>query len=192
MYVNFLGTKGTWREIANSARTTAGMEAGEGEPSSNWKRRMLLCEHSPIRQLNIKWIWIDLKYWVSVHFVRHWLGIIHWVKSQRPDRGINGNREDAPQSTLINHEAEANAQATINISRKRLCNCAMPDTREAWKAVLESFKNIEPELYSVCVRDCIYRGWCYEYKSCNWHKTKEFQEELSKYRNNINGYIKED
>lgn len=187
MNVKFLKVKGTWRDIADSARTTAGMEAGEGEPSSHWKRRMLLCEHSPIRQLILKWKWYNLKSWISVHFVRHWLGIVHWVQSQRPDRGNSGNRDDAPQSTLINHEAEANAQAIINISRKRLClGNPMPETREAWKVFIESFKDIEPELYRCCVKDCVYRGWCYEYKSCGYHKTDKFQEELKYYRDNIN------
>ncbi len=145
MKVDLLGIKGNWREVANSARTTIHKEAGEGKPSSAWIRRMLLCEHSPIRQIIIKWKWYDLKSWVSVHFVRHWLGIIHWVQSQRPDR-CAGDRNSAPQDTLINHEAEANAQAIINISRKRLCNCAMPETREAWQAFVDTFKDIEPEL----------------------------------------------
>lgn len=49
MNVKFLGKRGSWRDVADSARTTINKEAGEKEPSSNWKRRMLLCEHSPIR-----------------------------------------------------------------------------------------------------------------------------------------------
>jgi len=44
-----LGIRGSWRDITDSARTTVNKEAGKKEPSSNWKRRMLLCEHSPIR-----------------------------------------------------------------------------------------------------------------------------------------------
>ena len=48
-----LRVKGTWREVADSARTTIHKEAGLKEPSSKWKRRMLLSEHSPIRQLLI-------------------------------------------------------------------------------------------------------------------------------------------
>ena len=67
----YLGTKGTWREVADSANTTIHKEAGLKEPSSQWKRRMLMCEHSPIRQLMIKCKWYELKSWVSVHFVRH-------------------------------------------------------------------------------------------------------------------------
>lgn len=185
MFVKFLGSKGTWREVANSANTTINKEAGEREPSSLWKRRMLLAEHSPIRQLIVKWKWRDLKYWVSVHLVRHWLGIVHWVRTQRSDRtGVN--RDDIPQSASVEHEAEANAQSMINISRKRLCFQASQETREAWQGVLESMKDEQPELFSVCVRDCVYRGWCYEFHSCNYHKTAKFQEELDKYRANIN------
>jgi len=151
--IKFLGVKGTWREIANSARTTIGMEEGNKEPSSSWKRRMLLCEHSPIRQLIVKWKWENIMSWISVHYVRHKIGIEHWVKSQRPDRfGIKYDRNDAPQSTLVNHECEANAQSVINISRKRLCNMAMPETREAWRIFLEEVvKPNEPELYKCCV-----------------------------------------
>jgi hypothetical protein len=185
MYVNFLGVKGTWREIANSARTTIGLDSGDKELSSEWKRRMLLCEHSPIRQLIIKWKWIDLKSWVSVHLVRHWLGIIHWVRTQRTDR-TNINRDELLQSNFVEHECESNAQSIINISRKRLCNQASKETREAWKTFIESFKNKEPELYRCCVPDCIYRGWCYEYISCRFHKTGEFQKQLKHYRDDIN------
>jgi hypothetical protein len=185
--MNFLfkKIKGTWRDVGDSARTTVNMKPGTKEPSSDWKRKMLLAEHSPIRQIIVKGIWGDLKSWVSVHLVRHWLGIVHWVRSQRSDRtGVN--RDELRQDALVEHEIEVNAQAMINISRKRLCNCASKETREAWKDVVESIKNAEPELYRCCVRDCVYRSHCYEIKSCNYHKTWEFQEELKDYRDGIN------
>jgi len=185
MKVKFLGTRGSWKDVVNSARTTINMEHGEKEPSSSWKRRMLLAEHSPIRQLTIKWKWFDLKYWVSTHFVRHWLGIVHYVRTQRTDRtGIE--RDDLGQGSLVEHEAVANAQAIINISRKRLCNCASVETRQAWEEVLLSIRDKEPELYSACVPDCIYRGHCYEHKSCGYYRTHEYQKELKAYRDGIN------
>lgn len=185
MKVEFLGIRGSWRDVADAARTTINKEAGTKEPSSGWKRRMLLCEHSPIRQLLVKCKWYELKSWVSVHFVRHKIGIEHWVRTQREDRtGIN--RDELPQGNLVEHEIMASTQAVINISRKRMCNQASKETREAWQAVLESIRDKEPELYSVCVPDCIYRGWCYEYKSCGYHKTAQFQEKLKVYREGIN------
>lgn len=185
MKVKFLGIRGNWRDVVNSARTTINMEAGDKEPSSNWKRRILLAEHSPIRLLYIKWKWFDLKYWVSNHFGRHWLGIEHYVRTQRIDRtGVD--RDELLQSSLVEHEAVANAQALINISRKRLCNQASHETREAWRKVVDSIKNIEPELYSACVPECIYRGHCYEYKTCGYHKTEAYKIQLAEYRKNIN------
>ena len=185
MRVNIIGIKGTWREVADSANTTVHLEAGEKEPSSQWKRRMLLCEHSPIRQYAIKCKWYDLRSWVSVHFVRHKIGIEHWVRTQRTDR-TNTDREDLPQDNLIEHEFEANAQAFISISRRRLCNMAAKETQEAWRMVLEQIRALEPELYCACVPDCVYRGWCYEFKSCGFHKTKEYREALLAYRKGIN------
>lgn len=185
MTVKFIGTKGTWREVADSANTTVNKEAGEKEPSSKWKRRMLLCEHSPIRQLIVKAKWYDLKSWVSVHFVRHKFGIEHWVRTQRTDR-VNVDRNTLTQDSLIEHEFEANAQALISISRKRLCNAASEETREAWGLVLEKIREAEPELYSVCVPDCVYRGWCYEFRSCGFHKTEEFAKRLAEYRRGVN------
>ena len=87
---------------------------------------------------------------------------------------------------MIEHEFEANTQAFINISRKRLCSGSDVETREAWQTVLETIRDIEPELYSACVPDCVYRGWCYEFKSCGYHKTEEYRQRLSEYRNGIN------
>ena len=182
MRVDFISIKGTWREVANSCNTTIGKEAGIKEISSKWKIKILLSEHSPIRQFIVKWKWYDLKYWVSVHLVRHWLGIIHWVKTQRTDRtGLD--RNSLQQDALVEHEVEANAQAIINISRKRLCGCASKETREAWQTFLNSFKDIEPELYSVCVKECVYRnGLCPErFSSCRYNKTENFKKELTEY-----------
>jgi hypothetical protein len=35
--------------------TTISKEAGDKEPSHEWKRKLLLCEHSPIRRGTISW-----------------------------------------------------------------------------------------------------------------------------------------
>ena len=185
MKVKMLKVIGTWRDVANSANTTIHREEGTKEPTSLWKRRMLLCEHSPIRQLSIKGKWYNLMSWVSVHFVRHKFGIEHWVRTQRTDR-TGKNRNELPQGSEVEHEFIANTQAIINISRKRLCKQASKETTIAWKAFLETIKDKQPELYSVCVPDCMYRGWCYEFKSCGYHKTREYKSKLKKYREDIN------
>lgn len=185
MPIKWMKTKGTWREVANAARTTIGMEAGKGEPSSNWKRRILLAEHSPIRKLHISWVWEDLLWWVQTHFTRHKFGVEWWVSTSREDRtGID--RSTLTQNSLVNIEGEANAQAIINISRKRLCMQASKETRKAWEDFLFFLEKIQPELTSCCVPDCVYRGWCYEYKSCGFHKTESYKKILKLYREGVN------
>ncbi len=159
MNIELLGIKGSWREVADSARTTIDMKPGKKEPTSKWKRRMLLSEHSPLRQLQFKAKWSSLPYWVSTHFVRHKFGIEHWVRTQRSDR-TGTDRSQLLQDAFVEHEILVNAQAIINISRKRLCKQASKETQDAWQLFLSSIKVEEPELHSVCVPDCVYRGWC--------------------------------
>lgn len=187
MKTKILGVLGNWRQVADAARTTIGKDVGQGDPSSSWKRRMLLCEHSPIRKLHISWKWENLMYWVSVHFVRHKYGIEHWISTQRTDR-TGENRNDKSQDAKIIHEAQANAQAIISISRKRLCAQASGETRSAWREFLYALTWYEPELVKCCVPDCVYRGWCYEYKSCGYHETEAYRKQLEEYREGINGW----
>lgn len=174
----------SWQDVKNATMNTIGKSTGK-YPTEEWKRQLLLSEHSPIRKLKISWRWQDLKYWVSVHLVRHWLGIVHFVSTQRTDRtGLS--RDELPQNSLVNHECEANAQSLINISRRRLCSCASLETRQAWQLVKDKVAEVEPELAKCMVKDCLYRGWCYEMFSCGYHKTEAFQKELEEYRKGIN------
>ena len=184
MNITLRNYKDNWQDVKNATMNTIGKDKG-AYPSSDWKRRLLLSEHSPIRKLHIGWKWSDLKYWVSVHLVRHKYGIEHFVSTQRTDRtGIS--RDEMPQNSLVNHECEANAQALINISRKRLCHCASLETRQAWQQVKNEIALVEPELASVMVKECIYRGFCPEMFSCGYHKTEAFKKELEEYRGGIN------
>lgn len=170
-----------WNDVKQSARTTIGMDGSGKYPTDKWKKTILLAEHSPIRKIKVAWKWENLKSWVSVHFVRHWLGILHFVTTQRSDRtGIN--RDASRQDTRVSHECEANAQALINISRKRLCSQASPETRKAWEEVKEQVSNIDPILGSVMVKECIYRGFCPEFKSCGYCDTEQFKKDLEEYR----------
>lgn len=170
-----------WRKVKRAARTTINKDGTGAEPSDGWKKTILLAEHSPIRKIHFAWKWRDLMSWVSVHFVRHKFGIEHWVTTQRTDRtGIN--RDELPQSALVNHECEANAQALIFISRRRLCFQAASETRKAWQEVKDEIEKRDPVLASVMVPECIYRGFCPEFYSCGYSETEEYREALKKYR----------
>lgn len=179
--INWTEYVDVWPKVKRAARTTISKE-GEGEyPSDSWKKTILLAEHSPIRKIKFSWKWSGIKSWVSVHFVRHWLGILHWVSTQRIDRtGVP--RDKSPQDTPVDHESEANAQALINISRRRLCNQASAETQQAWKEVVAEVNKVDPVLASVMVPECIYRGFCPEFTSCGYADTESYRKALARYR----------
>lgn len=180
----------SWKRVLNAARRTIGKNPIEKEPSNSWKAKILLAEHSPIRLLEYDFSWKNIKQWVTAHLVRHHEGCEKFVHSQRNDRrnlleeyNVN-SRDELPQGALNDMDMTVNAQALINISRKRLCSCAHPETRKAWIQVKEAIREIDPILAEKMVRECIYRGFCPEFMNpCGYDKTEEFQEELKKYRN---------
>lgn len=136
-------------------------------PSDTWKAKLILSEHSPLRTLKITWEWHNLPYWVSVHLVRHKIGIEHFVQSQRNDRQDQYDRNTAPQNSPVLHRCIANYQAILNISRRRLCQKASPETRQAWMIFLANVADVDPILASLCVPSCVYRnGLCTEFKPC--------------------------
>lgn len=170
-----------WPKVKRAARTTVSKDGEGAYPSDKWKKTILLAEHSPIRKIKFAWKWADLKSWVSVHFVRHKFGIEHWVSTQRSDR-TGMNRDSSPQDAPVGHECEANAQALIFISRRRLCTQASPETRNAWQEVKAEVKKVDPVLASVMVPECIYRGFCPEFESCGYAETEAYRKALEEYR----------
>lgn len=179
----------SWSRVLNAARRTIGKAPLIKEPSDSWKAKMLLAEHSPIRLLEYDWSWSNIRQWVTAHLVRHHEGCEKFVHSQRGDRRAIlddynvQTRDELPQGALNDMDMSANAQALINISRKRLCNCASRETREAWKQVKEAIREVDPVMASKMVPECIYRGFCPEFMSpCGYSKTEQYELELIKYR----------
>lgn len=179
----------TWRRVMNAARRTIGKKPLEKEPSDSWKAKILLAEHSPIRLLEYDWGWEKIRQWVSVHLVRHHEGVEKFVHSQRQDRReLPCDRDQLPQGARNDMDMSANAQGIINMSRKRCCNCASLETRQAWKLVLDELENVDPVLRSKCVPECIYRGFCPEWMSkCKYFGSEAYWKQLADYRNTIYG-----
>lgn len=181
---------GTPRQVADLARTTIGLEDGDKRVSESYMRKMYLCEHSPIRAEMYLITFENIPYWVVMHFARHKTGVEHFVSTQRDDRQIDIDvpRDKKGQGEPVRYRMLINAQAIITISRKRLCNGASPETIHSWKQALNKLEETNPMLRMCCVPDCIYRGWCYEHKSCGYHKKVGFRRRLGEYREGINGY----
>lgn len=173
-----------WEWAKRAALKTMGLKPKTKEPTDSWKAKMLLAEHSPIRNVTYYISFTNIRQWVSVHIVRHWLGFIPFVHTQREDRRVlDCSRDELPQGSLNDMDVMANAQALINISRKRLCNKASKETREAWEMAKEAVGKVDPVMADKMVRNCLYRGFCTELECCGYCNTKKFQEELEKYRN---------
>jgi hypothetical protein len=160
-----LKIKGDWEEVVNDCRATVGKGALGKEPSQAFKRSILISEHSPIRDIQIKWRWRNIKSWVATHWVRH-----KWecfVKTQRTDRtGIN--RDALPQDAPVDFTGDANTQALIDTMRKRLCYQASAETRNYAEDLKRSIHNCEPEISDVLVPNCVYRCGCPELSACGF------------------------
>lgn len=157
-----------WKKIKSACMTTISKEAGDNEPSSAWKRKLLMCEHSPLRRGTISWKWPQIPYAISTHFARHHIGCEKFVGTERTDRtGVD--RETRSQMNYVPMEMDANIQALINISRKRLCTCADPTTRKYWQAVIDAIEELDPDIAWACVPECVRDGGCPEYKTCGFY-----------------------
>ena len=184
MKVELKSVKGTWEDVVNRARTTVSKDELGKEPSNDFKKKILMAEHSPIRSLIYSFKITGIKSWCATHFARHHVGVEKWISTQRTDRtGVN--RDDLPQSAEVNMELEANAQALINMSRKRLCSQAAPEAREVMQAIKDTVAERDEFLARVMVKECVYRGFCPEMKSCNHDKSEEFKQEVREYRDTI-------
>ena len=122
------------------------------------------CEHSPIRT-QIFWVEMsDIPSFVSVHFVRHKIGVEHFVQSMRDDMRGEGTED---RYTPVHHAMLANAHALINMARKRLCYKAHRETVSAMEAVKAAVDGCDPELAKYMTPECVYRGGiCHELRPC--------------------------
>ncbi len=158
-----LKIKGSWEDVVNRCRATVGKGELGKEPSAAFKRKVLMAEHSPIRELHISWAWMSIKSWIATHWVRHVWEC--YVKSQRDDRtGIP--RDDLPQAALVDFFGEANPQHTIDTWRKRLCFQASSQTRRYAEDFKEALRDPQPEWSDTLVPNCVYRGGCPEMTRC--------------------------
>lgn len=172
----------SWKRALDAARRTVGKEPLDKEPSREFKLKSLFAEHSQIKLVEYRIAFKGLKQWIGVHLLRHPF-ILPFIHSQRDDRRKNPvPRDEMPQGSPNDQDFYVNAQAVINISRKRLCNKASKETREAWQMVKDKMQEVDPELATVMVRQCVYRGFCPEMGCCGFCKTPKYQKEVEAYR----------
>lgn len=84
----------------------------------------------------------------------------------RDDRGGAGDSV-VTRETPVNHAMLVNAQALINMSRKRLCLQAHHATVAAWSRLRHAMLKVDQDLARAMKPECAYRnGYCPELRQC--------------------------
>lgn len=158
-------TDDDWAWVKTCTLNTVGKKT-TNVPTDEWKVKLLEAEHSPIREL---WFGVrmTIPYFVSVHFVRHHIGVNHYVQSQRNDRQSAYDRNKAPQDELVSHIMSVNGAELVQMAHKRLCGQASVETRTVMQMIVDEVLKTSPEFKSVLVPLCDYRnGKCTEFYPC--------------------------
>ena len=137
-------------------------------------------EHSPIRTQLFCISMYGIPTFVSTHFVRHNVGIIgHYCKTQRDDRIGETEGDSHDRWTPTNHGILCNAQALINIARKRLCYSSHWATVAVMEILKEQIELVDPALAKRLVPECEYRGGvCHEDRICGRRKNIKHWKEV--------------
>lgn len=134
------------------------------------KPKVIITKHSDLDEAFSVQL-INIPTFVSIHLVRH-VTTVPFVKSKHIDRDGDGTED---RHTPVNHRFLANAEALINMARRRLCFQASPETREVMKMIKEAIREIDPDLACIMVPNCVYRGGlCPEPKPCGNYKIRKF------------------
>lgn len=160
----------SWKRIKNHCRTTVNKKFSDVEPTKEFKKKMMISEHTPIRLLEVDWSWLKIPYWCSTEWCRH--KFEKFISTQRDDRtNDNVPRSKKPQGAEVVYDGYANAQNLIDAERKRLCYQATNEARKYGESLKRELNEREPELAFCLQKNCIYRCGCPEFESCGyWEK----------------------
>lgn len=176
--VNVIKFDVDWLEIKNLCRKTISMADSNKEPDDEWKKKLLIAEHSPLRHSLITIEINDVPFYVMGHLVRHHVGVTPYVTTSREDR-TNIPRDERKQTDLVSMRMDLNIQSLINISRKRLCNQADKTTQIVWLEVIKEIAKYDEDIAWACVSECIRTGGCPEkFGNCKFFES--FAKNLSK------------
>lgn len=166
--VNITNFDVNWMRIKSACMTTISKQSSK-EPEIEWKKKILICRHSPIRRGIVSWKWEQIPYAISTHFARHHEGCEKFIGTERNDRtGVD--RSELSQMNYVPMEMDANLQALMNISEKRLCLCADPVTKAYWESLIEEIRSYDELIAWANVPQCIRCGGCVEpFSNCKFY-----------------------
>lgn len=159
--------KEDWERCKLLALNTMGKKYTGSEIIDEWKHKILKAQHSPIRTLMFT-IRLTIPYFVSVHLVRHKIGVEHYVQSQRNDRQSKYDRELAPQNAMVSHIIEVDAETLMFMANRRLCGMADPTTRFVMTKICREVEKVSPEFIGHLKPMCEKLHECPEFVSCGY------------------------
>lgn len=160
-----------WQRCYMFALNTEGKKYAGTEVTDAWKRRILKAGHSPIRTLMFT-IRMTVPYFVSTHYVRHKIGVEHFVQSQRNDRQSNYDRNSAPQDSMVSHIMDITAEELMFMANRRLCGKADETTRYVMTLICKAVEETNPEFEGCFKPMCERLHECPEFKPCGYWKKK--------------------
>jgi len=135
--------------------------------------KFVRCEHSPLRAYILLVKIFSIPYWVAGHLIRHHAGEVPFdsepfITTSRTD--ITHKAERSPED-LVDLALFINAQGLLDMSKRRLCFNAAPETVKVWHAVKNALRdhgNPYTEILANHMQPmCLYRGGqCNELKWC--------------------------
>ena len=149
-----------WLEIKSACMQTISKQA-KTTPPNEWKRKLLISRHSPIRRGVISWKWDNIPFYVMGHFVRHHVGCTPYVATSREDR-TNIPREERKQTDSVSMQMDANIQALIDMAEKRLCTQSDKVTREYMEALKDEITKYDETIGWALAPSGIYKCGCPE------------------------------
>lgn len=163
-----------WIEVKRRALITMyGKGLGDIKaPDSDWKHRILLARHSPIRYLRYSFLITDVPSNVATHLCRH----VHaqpYVSSLRNDRQDAIDGDKAPRDTPVNMILDVNAEELMVIANKRLCMKAAKPTQQLVAMMCLVALDETPEFADLLVPMCKWLRGCPEMFSCGMTETFE-------------------
>lgn len=162
-----------WMLVKTCTLVTVGKKSVT-PPTAEWKRKLLIAQHSPIRELRFVFKLTGVPYWVSTHLVRHHVGFQPYVKTQRNDRQSEYDRTKAPQDAPVDMIISLNAEALITLAKKRLCAAAAPETRAVVFEMCQLAMESNPEFNGLLRPACEWQGMeCHEMFPCGRSPKRE-------------------
>lgn len=167
---------GNWVNVRNIARMTKGKGPIFTVVSEEFKRKMIISKHEPLKLINYL-IQVECPQWVAMHFVRH-KHSLHFAQSSRDD--LTGIPRDPER--IIHYAFMANPVGLMDMAEKRLCRQASVETQEVMHLIVEQIRITEPFLADRLQPACVARGYCPEqFQPCGYDYSYAYKERREKY-----------